>query len=58
MGDTVPADTVARVNADKYWQPFKLAIQSGHPKLVETALDCVQKLVAHRCAQPSVASAA
>lgn len=36
------------INADQYWPPFKLALQNPNPKIVETALDCVQKLVAHR----------
>lgn len=39
-----------RVYYDSYWPPFKIALQSSNPKIVETALDCIQKLVAFRCA--------
>mgnify|MGYP002403575265 CR=1 FL=1 len=44
----VDKDGVRRVNGDRFWRPFKLALESGSPKLIETALDAVQKLIAFR----------
>ncbi|KAJ3307491.1 Brefeldin A-inhibited guanine nucleotide-exchange protein 2, partial [Blyttiomyces sp. JEL0837] len=36
------------ISADKYWNPFKVALQPTQPsKMRETALDCLQKLIAH-----------
>jgi len=35
------------VNADKYFTPFQLACQSKSPKIVRTALDSLQKLMAY-----------
>jgi len=42
------SDNSKLVNADHFWYPFKLACETGSPKVVETTLDCVQKLIAHR----------
>jgi hypothetical protein len=49
----VDADGVRRVNGDRYWRPFKLALESGNPKMTETALDAVQKLIAFRALRGS-----
>ncbi|XP_024084043.1 brefeldin A-inhibited guanine nucleotide-exchange protein 1 isoform X3 [Cimex lectularius] len=35
------------VSAEKYFLPFELACQSRSPKIVVTALDCLQKLIAY-----------
>ncbi|CAF0833035.1 unnamed protein product [Didymodactylos carnosus] len=35
------------VNAEKYFLPFELACASHHPRMVETSLDCLQKLLLH-----------
>ena len=35
------------VNADRYFLPFELACQSKSPRIVVTALDCLQKLIAY-----------
>jgi len=35
------------VNADKFFLPFELACQSKSPRIVCTALDCLQKLLAY-----------
>lgn len=35
------------VNADKYFHPFRLACESKSPRVIRTALDCLQKLMAH-----------
>jgi brefeldin A-inhibited guanine nucleotide-exchange protein len=35
------------VNADQFFLPFELACQSRQPRLVVTALDCLQKLMAY-----------
>lgn len=35
------------VEADKYFLPFELACQSKSPRIVNTALDCLQKLIAY-----------
>ncbi|KAK7489018.1 hypothetical protein BaRGS_00019679, partial [Batillaria attramentaria] len=35
------------VEADKYFLPFELACQSKCPRIVNTALDCLQKLIAY-----------
>jgi len=35
-----------KINGDKYWMPFKLAIKTQNSKLIETALDSLQKLMA------------
>ena len=32
-------------DADKYFQPFKLACESKHARIMEAALDCLQKLI-------------
>eukprot|EP00054_Salpingoeca_dolichothecata_P019245 m.119519 g.119519 ORF g.119519 m.119519 type:complete len:1767 (+) comp23182_c0_seq1:115-5415(+) len=35
------------VNADKYFHPFRLACESKSPRIIRTALDCLQKLMAY-----------
>lgn len=35
------------IEADKYFLPFELACQSKCPRIVVTALDCLQKLIAY-----------
>ncbi|XP_041360036.1 brefeldin A-inhibited guanine nucleotide-exchange protein 1-like isoform X2 [Gigantopelta aegis] len=35
------------IHADKYFLPFELACQSKCPRIVNTALDCLQKLIAY-----------
>lgn len=35
------------INAEKYFLPFELACQSKTPRIVITALDCLQKLIAY-----------
>lgn len=35
------------MNAEKYFLPFELACQSKTPRIVVTALDCLQKLIAY-----------
>lgn len=37
----------SRINADNYFLPFELACQSKCPRIVNTALDCLQKLIAY-----------
>jgi brefeldin A-inhibited guanine nucleotide-exchange protein len=34
-------------NADKYFEPFRLACKSKHARVTEIALDCLEKLVAY-----------
>ncbi|CAF1001245.1 unnamed protein product, partial [Didymodactylos carnosus] len=45
----LPSITVqqSNVNAEKYFLPFELACASNHPRMVETSLDCLQKLLLH-----------
>ncbi|KAG1705092.1 Brefeldin A-inhibited guanine nucleotide-exchange protein 1 [Nymphon striatum] len=38
---------VGEIEADKYFLPFELACQSKSPRIVVTALDCIQKLIAY-----------
>lgn len=40
-------DTGNIINAEKYFLPFDLACQSKTPRIVVTALDCLQKLIAY-----------
>lgn len=40
-------DTNNVINAEKYFLPFELACQSKTPRIVVTALDCLQKLIAY-----------
>ena len=47
-------DGQRRVNGDRFWRPFKLALESGNPKMVETTLDAVQKLIAFRTLRGSL----
>lgn len=35
------------VNADKYFTPFRLACESKSPRIIRTALDSLQKLMAY-----------
>lgn len=40
-------DAASVINAEKYFLPFELACQSKTPRIVVTALDCLQKLIAY-----------
>lgn len=40
-------DSTNAINAEKYFLPFELACQSKTPRIVVTALDCLQKLIAY-----------
>ena len=40
-------DAANIINAEKYFLPFELACQSKTPRIVVTALDCLQKLIAY-----------
>ncbi|KAG5672238.1 hypothetical protein PVAND_002380 [Polypedilum vanderplanki] len=40
-------DSTNSINAEKYFLPFELACQSKTPRIVVTALDCLQKLIAY-----------
>ncbi|CAF3585623.1 unnamed protein product [Rotaria sp. Silwood2] len=35
------------INAEKYFLSFELVCTSNHPRIVDTSLDCLQKLVLH-----------
>ncbi|XP_077991507.1 brefeldin A-inhibited guanine nucleotide-exchange protein 1-like [Glandiceps talaboti] len=43
----VPKGQVNYVEADKHFLPFELACQSKSPRIVNVALDCLQKLIAY-----------
>ncbi|KAK3752750.1 hypothetical protein QZH41_018716 [Actinostola sp. cb2023] len=43
----LPKDSMPFIYADKYFLPFELACQSKSPRIVTTALDCLQKLIAY-----------
>lgn len=43
----LPKDSSTIIVAEKYFQPFELACQSRSPKIVITALDCLQ--VKYKC---------
>uniref|UniRef100_A0A8R1HNA7 SEC7 domain-containing protein n=1 Tax=Caenorhabditis japonica TaxID=281687 RepID=A0A8R1HNA7_CAEJA len=45
-GEHLPDAGIA-VEADRYFLPFELACNSKSPKIVITALDCLQKLIAY-----------
>lgn len=40
-------DAANIINAEKYFLPFELACESKTPRIVVTALDCLQKLIAY-----------
>ncbi|XP_054153411.1 brefeldin A-inhibited guanine nucleotide-exchange protein 1-like [Oppia nitens] len=40
-------ESVMTIDAEKYFLPFELSCQSKSPKIVITALDCIQKLIAY-----------
>ncbi|CAG2167672.1 unnamed protein product, partial [Oppiella nova] len=40
-------DNAVSIDAEKYFLPFELSCQSKSPKIVVTALDCIQKLIAY-----------
>ena len=42
MSDGYDSDKHVFVKADKYFLPFELACQSRSPKIVSSALDCLQ----------------
>ncbi|XP_071487051.1 brefeldin A-inhibited guanine nucleotide-exchange protein 1-like [Diadema antillarum] len=43
----LPKGQVNSIAADKYFLPFELACQSKSARIVNTALDCLQKLIAY-----------
>lgn len=43
----MPRNKAGALEADKYFLPFELACQSKTPRIVVTALDCLQKLIAY-----------
>ncbi|XKL63402.1 hypothetical protein PGB90_005766 [Kerria lacca] len=43
----LPKDSSTVIMAEKYFHPFELACQSKSPRIVVTALDCLQKLIAY-----------
>ncbi|CAF4312534.1 unnamed protein product [Rotaria socialis] len=43
----LPSTDQQSLNAEKYFLPFELACASNHPRMVDTALDCLQKLLLH-----------
>lgn len=43
----LPKGKSGAIEADKYFLPFELACQSKSPRIVVTALDCLQKLIAY-----------
>ncbi|CAA21704.3 SEC7 domain-containing protein [Caenorhabditis elegans] len=46
-GEHLPDAGGTAVEADRYFLPFELACNSKSPKIVITALDCLQKLIAY-----------
>lgn len=46
-GNEVVPTSDNMVEADRFFLPFELACNSKHPKIVTTALDCLQKLIAY-----------
>ncbi|ULU14362.1 hypothetical protein L3Y34_016702 [Caenorhabditis briggsae] len=46
-GEHLPDATGALIEADRYFLPFELACNSKNPRVVITALDCLQKLIAY-----------
>ncbi|CAB0008526.1 unnamed protein product, partial [Nesidiocoris tenuis] len=42
-----PREGSNEISAEKYFLPFELACQSKSPRIVVTALDCLQKLIAY-----------
>ncbi len=40
-----PQEQDRLVNADKYFTPFRLACESKSPRIIRTALDCLQVIV-------------
>ena len=45
--DGYDSDKNVLVKADKYFLPFELACQSRSPKIISSALDCLQKMIAY-----------
>ncbi|CAF3428875.1 unnamed protein product [Rotaria sp. Silwood1] len=43
----LPSTDQQSINAEKYFLPFELACTSNHPRMVDTSLDCLQKLLLH-----------
>lgn len=43
----LPRNDAQNVDAEQYFLPFELACQSRTPRIVVTALDCLQKLIAY-----------
>ncbi|CAF1321481.1 unnamed protein product [Adineta steineri] len=43
----LPSTNQQTINAEKYFLPFELACASNHPRIVDTSLDCLQKLLLH-----------
>ncbi|UJR27887.1 hypothetical protein I4U23_009152 [Adineta vaga] len=43
----LPSTNHQSLNAEQYFLPFELACSSNHSRMVETSLDCLQKLLLH-----------
>jgi brefeldin A-inhibited guanine nucleotide-exchange protein len=43
----LPSTNQQSINAEQYFLPFELACASNHPRMVDTSLDCLQKLLLH-----------
>ncbi|CAF1374888.1 unnamed protein product [Adineta ricciae] len=43
----LPSTNHQLLNAEQYFLPFELACASNHPRMVDTSLDCLQKLLLH-----------
>ncbi|CAF1154793.1 unnamed protein product [Rotaria sordida] len=43
----LPSTDQQSINAEKYFLPFELACTTNHPRMVDTSLDCLQKLLLH-----------
>ncbi|CAF2608281.1 unnamed protein product [Rotaria sp. Silwood2] len=43
----LPSTDQQSINAEKYFLPFELACASNHHRMVDTSLDCLQKLILH-----------
>lgn len=43
----LPKSKAGNLEAEKYFLPFELATKSKSPRIVITAIDCIQKLIAY-----------
>ncbi|XP_015926421.1 brefeldin A-inhibited guanine nucleotide-exchange protein 1 isoform X1 [Parasteatoda tepidariorum] len=54
----LPKSKAGNLEAEKYFLPFELATQSKSPRIVITAIDCIQKLIAYGHLTGSIADPA